>query len=62
MHTGGETSAHQTVANPVPRTELPARSPRGARSQRDIRDASLYQQYMLPKLFIKIQSAVDIDF
>merc|ERR1719194_41245 len=26
-----------------------------ASSQRDIRDASLYQQYMLPKLFIKIQ-------
>merc|ERR1712216_245475 len=29
-----------------------------ASSQRDIRDASLYQQYMLPKLFIKIQYCV----
>ena len=29
-----------------------------ASSQRDIRDASLYQQYALPKLFIKIQSAL----
>ena len=32
-----------------------------ASSQRDIRDASIYQQYMLPKLFIKIQSAPDLQ-
>ena len=29
-----------------------------ASSQRDIRDASLYQMYALPKLFIKIQYCV----